>query len=311
MKSQEHVIDVRNVTKAYNSHVAVDDLSFEVMRGEVFAFLGPNGAGKTTTMRMILDILRPDSGEIYVLGGPLSEDTKNRIGYMPEERGLYRNVPLLELMAYLGSLKGMGTGDARKRATMLLEKLDLGEYLDKKVSELSKGMQQKAQFVATILHRPEVLIVDEPFSGLDPVNTRLLKDMIFDLKDEGTSVLMSTHMMHQVEEMGDRLLMIDHGRCVLYGPVDEVRNRFALNAVLVQGEGDWAAIPGVSSVEPGRNGSDALLHLSSNVSPDQIMQAIATSPDHKLRSLALAVPNLDDIFVQVAGGGANGGAQDA
>lgn len=309
--TQEHVIEVRNVTKAYNSHVAVDDLSFDVMRGEVFAFLGPNGAGKTTTMRMILDILRPDSGEILVLGGPLTDATKNRIGYMPEERGLYRSVPLLELLTYLGSLKGMSAGDVRQRAKSLLEKVDLDEYQDKKVSELSKGMQQKAQFVATILHRPEVLIVDEPFSGLDPVNSRLLKDMIFDLKDEGTSILMSTHMMHQVEEMGDRLLMIDHGRCVLYGPVEDVRNRFALNALLVQGEGDWTAIPGVSSVTSGRNGHDAQLNLADGVTPDQIMQAIATSPNHKLRSLAMAVPNLDEIFVQVAGGGVNGGAHDA
>ncbi len=303
----EHVIDVRRVTKAYNNHVAVNDLSFELYPGEIFAFLGPNGSGKTTTMRMILDILRPDSGEIAVFGAPLTEEAKNRIGYMPEERGLYRNVPLVELMVYLGVLKGLSAADARARATSLLEQLDLGEYLTKKVSELSKGMQQKAQFVATILHRPELIIVDEPFSGLDPVNSRVLKDMLFDLKREGASILMSTHMMHQVEEMGDRLLMIDAGRCVLYGPVDDVRRRFAENAILVQGEGDWVSIPGVTRVDPGRNGGDALLHLAENVTTDQVMQAIAGSPAHRLTGFQLAVPSLEEIFVQVAGRGLNGG----
>ncbi|MBN2471416.1 MAG: ATP-binding cassette domain-containing protein [Anaerolineae bacterium] len=303
----EHVIDVRHVTKAYNSHIAVDDLSFELVQGEIFAFLGPNGSGKTTTMRMILDILRPDSGEIAVFGGPLTDAAKNRIGYMPEERGLYRNVPLMELMIYLGALKGMSAADARARATTLLERLDLGEYLTKKVSELSKGMQQKAQFVATILHQPELIIVDEPFSGLDPVNSRLLKDMLFDLKREGASILMSTHMMHQVEEMGDRLLMIDEGRCVLYGTLDEVRQRFAENAILVQGEGDWASVPGVTRVDAGRNGSDARLHLAEGVTTDQVMQAIAASPAHRLTGFQLAVPSLEEIFVQVAGRGLNGG----
>ncbi len=309
--SNQSVIDLRQVTKAYNRLVAVDDLSFEVLRGEIFAFLGPNGSGKTTTMRMILDILRPDRGEIAVFGGPLDEAAKNRIGYMPEERGLYRNVPLVELMVYLGSLKGMAAGDAKARAIALLEQVELGEFQNKKVSELSKGMQQKAQFVSTILHRPELIIVDEPFSGLDPINSRLLKDMLFDLRNEGASILMSTHVMHQVEEMGDRLLMIDHGKCVLYGAVTEVRSRFARNAVLVQGEGDWSAIPGVRAVETGHNSHDVLLQLAEGVTSDQIMQAIAASPAHRLRSFTLAVPSLEEIFVQVAGSPANGGASDA
>ncbi|GAB4570869.1 MAG: ATP-binding cassette domain-containing protein [Anaerolineae bacterium] len=305
--SSNSVIEVRNVTKAYNSHVAVDDLSFELRAGEIFAFLGPNGAGKTTTMRMILDILRPDRGEIVVMGGPLTEEKKQRIGYMPEERGLYQSVKLLDLMVYLGALKGMSTRDARQRATELLERVDLGEYLKKKVSELSKGMQQKAQFVATILHQPDIIIVDEPFSGLDPVNTRLLKDMIFELKQAGVSILMSTHMMHQVEEMGDRLLMIDRGRCVLYGEVEVVRSQFASNAVWVRGEGDWMALPGVLSVEPGRNGNDVLLHLADGMTTDDLLRTIANSPQYRLRSFTEAVPGLEEIFVQVVGGEVNGG----
>jgi len=300
--SGDTVIVVDHVTKAYNSHRAVDDLSFEVRRGEIFAFLGPNGAGKTTTMRMILDILKPDSGTITVLGGPLTEETKSRIGYMPEERGLYKNVPLLELLVYLGALKGMSTADARQQAIRLLERLDLGDYRNKKVSELSKGMQQKAQFITTILHQPEVIIVDEPFSGLDPVNTQALKDMLLELRNNGASILMSTHQMHQIEEMGDRLLMIDHGRCVLYGPVDEVRSRFAHNAVVVRGEGDWSAIPGVEKVDVNDSGRGFTLHLAQGVTADDVMYRLAVSPDHHVRSFSLAVPSLTEIFLEVVGG---------
>ncbi len=298
----DRVIQVAEVTKSYGNFVAVDALTFDVARGEIFAFLGPNGAGKTTTMRMILDILKPDHGAISVLGGPLTERTKERVGYMPEERGLYRNVKLLELLTYLGALKGMSNSDAKTRASELLEQLELGEYQQKKVSELSKGMQQKLQFITTILHRPELIIVDEPFSGLDPVNTQVLKDMVFDLAKQGTTVLMSTHVMHQVEEMADRLLMIDHGKRVLYGPVQEVRDRFAHNAVVVEGEGDWSAIQGVRSVEATETNREYMLHLSDGVTSDDIMQALAASPNHRVRSFSLAVPSLNEIFIEVAGG---------
>lgn len=296
------VIAVNHVTKTYNSHRAVDDLTFEVRQGEIFAFLGPNGAGKTTTMRMILDILKPDSGTITVLGGPLTEATKSRIGYMPEERGLYKSVPLLELLGYLGVLKGMSAADARQQAIRLLDRLELGEYRNKKVSELSKGMQQKVQFIATILHRPELIIVDEPFSGLDPVNTQTLKDMLLELRNGGATILMSTHQMHQVEEMGDRLLMIDHGRCVLYGPVDEVRSRFAHNAVVVRGRGDWSTIDGVERVTVNDSGREFTLQLAEGVTAAEIMHRLAVSPDHHVSSFSLAVPSLTEIFIEVVGG---------
>ncbi len=299
--ADERVIEASNITKSYGKHLAVDDLSFEVCRGEIFAFLGPNGAGKTTTMRMILDILKPDSGAIAVLGGPLTEAAKDRIGYMPEERGLYRNVQLLDLLTYLGMLKGMSASHAKKRAAELLGRVELGEYQKSKVSELSRGMQQKLQFIVTILHNPELIIIDEPFSGLDPVNTQVIKDMLFELSNNGATIVMSTHMMHQIEEMGDRLLMIDAGQQVLYGPVDEVRDRFAMNAVIVQGEGDWASVPGVQSVEVDETGREFTLHLADGVTSDDVMQALAISPDHRVRSFTLAVPSLNDIFIQVAG----------
>src|SRR5262249_50079089 len=179
MNSTMNTIQVDNITKRYGDHIAVDNLSFEVRKGEIFSMLGPNGAGKTSTIRMILDIIKPDSGSIEVLGGRFTEATKERIGYLPEERGLYKNVRLLELLTYLGTLKGMSGDDAKKRAETLLEEVGLGENIKSKVSELSRGMSQKVQFVATILHNPELLMIDEPFSGLDPVNTEMIKNMIY------------------------------------------------------------------------------------------------------------------------------------
>ncbi len=250
-------IRVEDVTKRYGKHVAVDNLSFEVHQGEIFSMLGPNGAGKTSTIRMILDILKPDSGQIDVLGGAFDESKKERIGYLPEERGLYRGARVGELLAYLGTLKGMTSADA--------------------------------------------LIIDEPFAGLDPVNTEMIKTIIFRLKAEGRTIVMSIHEMHQVEEMADRLLMIDHGKRVLYGSVDEVRQQYAENAVVVSGQGDWQALPGVQSVKADEARRSFTLHLSSATRPDELLKAIASNQDYHLQSFALAVPSLNDIFIRVAG----------
>lgn len=299
-------ISVQTVVKQYGSFTAVDDLSFDVQCGEIFSMLGPNGAGKTTTIRMILDILKPDQGSIQVLGGPITDQTKDRIGYLPEERGLYRNVRVLEVLTYLGTLKGMSRHDAQQRATEFLQQVGLEENIKSKISELSKGMQQKVQLIATFLHRPNLVIVDEPFSGLDPVNTQLIKDLLYQMKDEGVTIVMSTHQMHQVEEMADRMLMIDHGQQVLYGPVDEVRQRFAKNAVFVEGEGNWAALRGVDHIEDGDNGRGVLLHLADGVTPDDIMAAMAAGADYRVRRFELAVPSLNEIFIQVAGPPTNG-----
>jgi ABC-2 type transport system ATP-binding protein len=302
-------IAVRNVTKRYGSFTAVDDFSFEVGRGEIFAMLGPNGAGKTTTLRMILDILKPDTGTIEVLGGPITDATKEHIGYLPEERGLYRNVPVIDVLTYLGTLKGMGRQAAHKEALRLLEQVELSDNAKSKVSELSKGMQQKVQLITAFLHHPDLIIVDEPFAGLDPVNTQLIRDMLYQMSGEGVTIVMSTHQMHQIEEMADRLVMIDHGRRVLYGGVDEVRQRFAKNAIVVEGEGDWAALTGVTAVEAVENGREVLLHLAENVTPDDVMGVMAVSEAYHVRRFELAVPSLNEIFIEVAGNGnhKNGG----
>jgi ABC-2 type transport system ATP-binding protein len=300
MALDKTTIRVEHITKNYGNFRAVDDLTFDVYAGEIFAMLGPNGSGKTTTMRMILDILRPDSGQISVLGGPLTDATKNRIGYLPEERGLYRSVRILEMMVYLGTLKGLSPGEAKKRSMALLERLDLAEYAKKRVSELSKGMQQKLQFAVTVLHDPQVIIIDEPFSGLDPINSLALKDLLMEFKGKGGTIVMSTHQMSQVEEMCDRLLMIHEGRQKLYGPVDDIRKKYALHAIIVEGEGNWRALPGVARVETLENGrKGTLLYLNTDVTTDNVLGAIAESPENHIERFELAVPSLNDIFIRV------------
>ncbi len=301
-------IYVEHISKSYGSFRAVKDLQFEVLGGEIFAMLGPNGAGKSTTIRMILDILKPDTGRIEVLGGPINDATKDRIGYLPEERGLYRSVPVLEMMVYLGTLKGLSAVEARRRSLDYLERLGLAENAKKKVSELSKGMQQKVQFAVTVLHDPDLLIIDEPFSGLDPVNTLVMQDLLLDFKKRGKAIVMSTHQMQQVEEMCDRLLMINKGEQKLYGKVDEVRQQYALPAVRVEGQGDWSKLAGVDHVEASENGHQAtLLYLKPNITPDNVLAEIAARADMHIRAFELAVPSLNDIFVQVVTGDAQHG----
>ncbi len=292
---------VSNVSKSFGPTQAVDDLSFEVRAGEIFAMLGPNGAGKTTTIRMALDILRPDSGRIEILGGPIDQECKDRIGYLPEERGLYRDIVVTTCLTYLGTLKGMSGRDAKARTIELLTRVGLEDAMDKKVSALSRGMQQKAQFVATVLHDPDLVIIDEPFSGLDPVNTLLIKELMYEMKEKGKTVIMSTHMMHQVEEMADRMLMVNQGRRVLYGPVDEIRQQYASHAVYVRGSGDWLSLPGVESVEYDKEEKADYVCLAEGVSADEFLRAAAQRPDVHIDRFEVALPSLEDIFIEVAG----------
>ncbi|MDL1903069.1 ATP-binding cassette domain-containing protein [Anaerolineae bacterium CFX9] len=297
-------IHVERISKNYGSFKAVDDLSFDVRMGEVFAILGPNGSGKSTTIRMILDILKPDTGRISVFGAPISDAAKDRIGYLPEERGLYRSVPVIDMMVYLGTLKGLKAAEARKRSLEYLERLELGPHAKKKVSELSKGMQQKVQFAVTVLHDPDLIIIDEPFSGLDPVNTMVIKDLLLEMMRRGGAIVMSTHQMYQVEEMADRMLMISKGRLALYGEVNEVRQRYVLPAVIVEGQGQWENLAGVERVETDGNGRrGTTLFLRDGVAPDAVLEEIAHRPDFQIRRFELAVPSLNDIFIRVVADG--------
>ncbi len=241
--NREPTIVVKSVRKSFGNVHAVQDVSFEVYPGEIFGLLGPNGAGKTTTIRMMLDIFRPDGGETTIFGGPLTEDTKHRIGYMPEDRGLYKDLKLEPTLVFLATLKGMDAGDARQRLADWLKRLDLYEHREKKIQELSKGMQQKAQLIATLLHDPDIIIVDEPFSGLDPVNTRLAKDIIEEQRQAGKTIIMSTHQMYQVEALCQRIVLINNGRTVLYGQVEDIKRNFAGNAIELEGQGSFTRYP--------------------------------------------------------------------
>ncbi len=294
------VVQISHIAKAFGSTQAVADVSLEVERGEIFGLLGPNGAGKTTTIRIMLDIFKADRGDVSVLGGPMTEEKKNRIGYMPEERGLYQDVPLERCLIHLGTLKGLSFAEARQRLGELLERFDLAAHKSKKVKELSKGMQQKAQIILTIMHRPELIIIDEPFAALDPVNTQMVKELIRELRADGSTVIMCTHQMHQVEELCDRILLIDDGKDVLYGDLREIRRRFSGHAVLVQAAGELPALPGVIGVEP--HNSALKLALAAETTPQQVLQSLVAQ-GVPVERFEIATPTLDEIFIRVVEGG--------
>lgn len=289
-------VEVTNVIKSFGEIKAVDNVSFDVGQGEIFGLLGPNGAGKTTTIRLILDIFKPDSGEVAVLGGPMNEATKDRIGYMPEERGLYQDIPLERCLVYLGSLKGLSPAVVRQRAGEYLERFDLATHKNHKIKELSKGMQQKAQIIVTLLHKPELVIIDEPFTSLDPVNTQLVKELLRDLRTQGVTLIMSTHQMHQVEELCDRILLINHGRSVLYGGLDQIRRQFASHAVLVKSTGELPSIPGVEKRESYNN--SIKMTLASGTSPQEVLERLVKR-NVPLEQFEIATPTLDEIFIRV------------
>ncbi len=221
-----NVLSLQNVVKAYANHIAVNDVSFDVKAGSIFGLLGPNGAGKTSLIRIITTITAADSGKIYLNGHPLNHLHPNEIGYMPEERGLYKKMKVGEQLLYLAQLKGLSNKDAKIKLRNWLEKFEILNWWDKKIGDLSKGMSQKVQFIATVVHDPSLIILDEPFSGLDPINANLIKDEIYQLKEKGASILFSTHRMEQVEEICEDIVLINKGKILLYGGVDKIKNDF-------------------------------------------------------------------------------------
>jgi len=294
-----HTIEVSHVAKSFGDTHAVVDVSFDVERDEIFGLLGPNGAGKTTTIRLMLDIFKPEHGTVSILDGPMTEEKKERIGYMPEDRGLYQDAPLERCLLYLASLKGVSSGEARQRLGELLERFDLAAHKSKRVKELSKGMQQKAQIINTIIHRPELVIIDEPFASLDPINTQLVKDLMRELRQQGATILMSTHQMHQVEELCDRILLIDGGKDVLYGKLDDIRRRFSGHAVLVRVAGELPTVAGVEQVAPHNNATK--LTLAQGATPQDVLHALMAE-EVILEKFEIAVPTLDEIFIRVVEG---------
>ena len=290
-------IEVKNIVKVFGTNRAVDDVSFEVNAGEIFGLLGPNGAGKTTIIRIILDIFKADSGSITVLGGPMTEARKNDIGYLPEERGLYQDITLERCLVYLATLKGLSQSEARTRINDYLVRFELDSYRNKKLKELSKGMQQKAQLIVTLVHKPGIIVVDEPFSALDPVNTQMVKDLLLEEKQRGVTIVMCTHQMHQVEELCDRLVLINKGKAILYGETNAIRRQFAGNEILVRTTSTLPeGLPGIEAVKP-HNGS-YLLSLEKNVSTQSVLRTLL---EHNIaiEQFEIAMPTLDDIFIKV------------
>ena len=291
------IITVHNISKRFGETVAVDNLSFTVHPGEIFGLLGPNGAGKTTCIRMILDIFEPDTGEITVLGGPMTDEKKNRIGYLPEERGLYQDIPLERCLTFLATLKGMPEKSVGSKLIDYLKYFDLYDVRDKKVKELSKGMQQKAQLISTLVHDPDLIIIDEPFTALDPVNTEMVKDILEEKRDEGKAIIMSTHQMNQVEELCDRILLIDHGHRVLYGTLQEIQGQFASRDILVTPRSPLpSTIDGVMEVRQ-LNGR-FLVALREGAEPHQVLKNLINQ-GVELTAFEIAVPTLNEIFIQV------------
>jgi ABC-2 type transport system ATP-binding protein len=300
------MLQVENLRKTFSTVVAVDDVSFEVRAGEIFGLLGPNGAGKTTTIRTILNILQPDSGTITFEGKPFSDSTRDIVGYLPEERGLYRKSKTLDTILYFAELRGMARASARTEAMRWLERFALGDRAFHKLEELSRGNQQKVQFVASVIHGPRLMVLDEPFSGLDPVNQILFMEVFQELRQQGKALIFSTHQMDQAERLSDSLCLINRGRVVLGGSVREVKRRYGTNTLHVEFEGEGEFLRTLDEVQR------AIVYANAaelDLRPEADVQALIALLNSRLalRKLELREPSLQSIFLQSVGEPEEGG----
>ncbi len=295
------MINVRHIVKQYAGHRALSDVSIDIEKGKVFGLLGPNGAGKTSLIRIINQITAPDSGEILFDGERLSRHHIERIGYMPEERGLYKKMEIGEQILYLARLKGLSRADALKRAKYWFEKLEIQAWWNKKIEELSKGMAQKAQFVSTVLHNPELLILDEPFSGFDPVNAEVIKNEILELNKNGTTIIFSTHRMESVEELCDSIALIHVSHKILDGKVKQIKNTFRNGTYMLEYEGDETALGGNPPFEVlNKEKSDGVckvkLRIQNNAGPNSVLQYML--PNATITRYEELVPTMNEIFIR-------------
>lgn len=303
MSDNGYVLVLDNLVKDFDGKRAVDRFSLKMKKGEILGLLGPNGAGKTTIIRMILNIIAPDSGRIEILGEAFSEKMKDRLGYLPEERGLYRKLKVSEVLRFFGELKGMAREDIKTKGTGLLEKFDLGDYQEKKVEELSKGMAQKLQFIITILHSPELLILDEPFSGLDPINIELVKDIILEKKREGTTIIFSTHLMEYAEKIVDTVVMINKGKKVIDGSLDSVKATYGTRFIKARYDGDAAFVQALPYVQGVRDfGNEMEIELDNIDLKDKLLKDLVARVS--LSSFQVSEPSLNNIFIREANKGA-------
>jgi ABC-2 type transport system ATP-binding protein len=298
-------IDIHGVSKSFGSHLAVDDLSLTVDEGSIYGFIGPNGSGKTTTLRMIMNILLPDRGTIHVLGRSGSAAARDDVGYLPEERGLYRKMQVDRLLHYYGALKGARRADVEREIGFWLERLDLVKWRDKKIETLSKGMSQKVQLIATVIARPKVVILDEPFSGLDPVNANVLREAVLELRQRGATIVFSTHDMGVAEEMCDRIFMIFKGRKVLDGTLDQIQERYGHDTVRVRTEAGRAALRGDPDIEAVSDYGN-LQEIRLTGDPQALLARLAART--RVLHFEVTRPSLHDIFVRIARPDADAGA---
>ncbi len=291
---------IENVCKSFGEVLAVQNLNAEIPSGSIYGFLGPNGAGKTTTIRMIMNILCPDSGRISLLGGLDTRKAKNNIGYMPEERGLYRKMTVRDVLMYFGAIKGVTETELADRTSQWLQRLDLAGRADKKVEELSRGMHQKLQFAVTAINDPQLMILDEPFSGLDPLNADLLKSIIMEMRQEGKTVIFSTHVMHEAERLCDSILLINKGKVVLDDKLSRIRKQYSSGAVCVELEGDTsfvAGLPMVTRVES--QGEKLEISLAKDADTQQLLRSLMDRT--RVSAFEVKVPSLHEIFVSLVG----------
>ncbi len=293
-----NAVEVKNISKNYGSRKVVNGVSFSLANQEILGLIGPNGAGKTTCIRMIMDVIKPDSGEVFLFGEKFNNNLKNQIGYLPEERGLYRQKTILESMVYLASLKGINPQVALEKSEQWLTRVNMQVHKTKKIEALSHGMAQIIQLLVTILHHPGVIILDEPFNGLDPVNVRMVKEIILELKNQGKSIILSTHRMNEVEELCDRVFMINQGRNVLYGSLAEIKARFRRNALSLEYDGQLPALKGMTVKSA--NNHRAEIVFESNLTHQQILEELIRH-QVTINRFEIAAPSLNDIFIQVAG----------
>jgi len=295
------MLSIRNIVKQYAGHQALNDVSLEVEKGQIFGLLGPNGAGKTSLIRIINQITAPDAGQILFNGEKLNQAHIEKIGYLPEERGLYKKMEIGEQIIYLARLKGLSREEARRRIKFWFEKLEMETWWNKKVEELSKGMQQKAQFVATVIHNPELLILDEPFSGFDPVNADLIKDEILELNQKGTTILFSTHRMESVEELCDSIALINKSRKILDGKMKDVRNSYRNNTFLIEYTGNKIDFTGNEPFElldeiAADDAYTLKVQFKEGVTANEVLQYLI--PQAQIHMLQEVIPSMHEIFIQ-------------
>lgn len=293
-----NLLDIRSVIKTYGDYKAVNNVSLSIPEGCIFGLLGPNGAGKTSLIRMITTITRPDGGEIWFNGEKLNSRHPEQIGYMPEERGLYKKMKVGEQLLYLAQLKGMSYNDARTAVKYWIERLDIADWWGKTVEELSKGMSQKLQFIATVIHKPRLLILDEPFSGLDPVNANLIKDEIYELHRQGTTILFSTHRMEQVEEICDSIVLINKGQNILEGEVSEVKNRFKENLFSVEFKGSVPDNMATQFNITAQTDRKLTFKLNEGQSSNDILRALLNHQATQITAFNEILPSLNEIFIR-------------